>query len=91
MDFEWDEAKSKRNHIERGLPFDLAIELFKGRTVDQADRRHDYGERRMRTIGSAGGQVLVCVWTDRGSVRRIISLRPANRKERDGYRTTHPG
>ena len=91
MEFEWDEAKSERNRIERGLPFDLAIELFRGLTVDQVDHRRDYGEPRIRTIGSAGGAVLVCVWTDRGVVRRIISLRPASRKERDGYRTTLSG
>jgi uncharacterized DUF497 family protein len=34
---------------------------------------------------------LHCVYTQRGEVRRIISLRYANRKERDAYRATHPG
>ena len=40
----------------------------------------------MLAIGMARGMILLCVYTDRGPVRRIISLRPANRKERDDYR-----
>ena len=58
MDFEWDEAKSERNRVERDLPFELAIELFAGRTLDQIDSRHDYGERRLQAIGSVGSLVL---------------------------------
>ncbi len=42
-------------------------------------------------IGAVRGIVLVCVYVDRGEVRRIISLRAANRKERDAYRTAYPG
>ncbi|MSP02161.1 MAG: BrnT family toxin [Acetobacteraceae bacterium] len=85
-DFEWDDAKSQRNALTRALPFDLAIELFEGPIVVQTDNRRDYGETRTRTIGTVNGLVLVCVYTDRGSVRRIISLRDANRRERDAYR-----
>nr|WP_294505611.1 BrnT family toxin [uncultured Rhodopila sp.] len=46
-----------------------------------ADRR-DYGDRLVRAIGEADGLVLHVVFTDRGDVRRIISARIANRKER---------
>jgi len=41
----------------------------------------------MQAIGMIGTVVLACVYTDRGLVRRIISLRPANRRERDEYRS----
>jgi uncharacterized DUF497 family protein len=88
MDFEWDGAKSERNRITRDLPFELAIELFDGRSTDQVDNRHDYGETRLRAIGMAGGLILACVYTDRGAVRRIISLRRANRSERNAYRAS---
>jgi uncharacterized DUF497 family protein len=47
-----------------------------------AEHRRDYGETRVRAIGEADGLVLQVVFTDRGDVRRIISARIANRKER---------
>lgn len=83
MDFEWDQAKSERNRIERGLPFGLAVELFEGPVIERADNRRDYGEGRMQAIGRVGSVILLCVYTDRGEVRRVISLRDANRRERN--------
>lgn len=91
MDFEWDETKSERNRMVRDLPFALAIELFDGRFIEQVDGRHDYGETRLLAIGVAGGLILACVYTDRGPVRRIISLRRANRGERNAYRAGEGG
>jgi len=46
------------------------------------DDRRDYGEARVRAIGEVDGVVLHVVFTDRGDVRRIISARLADRKER---------
>ncbi|HEY7298363.1 MAG TPA: BrnT family toxin [Xanthobacteraceae bacterium] len=57
----------------------------------RAGPRRDYGERRIKAIGRAAGQVLVCVYTDRSTARRIISLRVANRRERDAYRAAYKG
>jgi len=90
MKFEWDAVKSERNRIERGLPFDLAIELFDRPTLEHVDGRRDYGEVRMQAVGKVGNRTLLCVYTGRGELRRIISLRHANRRERDAYRATHP-
>jgi uncharacterized DUF497 family protein len=91
MDFEWDRAKSERNESERGLPFELAALLFDGPRIECAEARRYYGETRIRAIGVAGNLTLHCVYAQRGEVRRIISLRCANRKERDAYRATYPG
>jgi hypothetical protein len=85
--FEWDRTQSDRNRLERGLPFDLAVMLFDRPTLERRDSRFDYPEERTQAIGMIGTIFLTCVYTDRGLVRRIISLRPANRRERDGYRT----
>ncbi len=90
MDFEWDEAKSARNHVELGLPFELAAELFEGPIIERADNRRDYGEVRVQAVGRVGSRILLCVYTDRGNVRRVISLRYANRRERDAYRAAEP-
>ena len=91
MDFEWDRAKSERNERDRGLPFELAVLLFDGPLIEQVDDRRSYGESRIRAIGVVGDVMLHCVYTFRGEVRRVISLRYANRKERDAYRATYQG
>jgi len=91
MIFEWDEAKSYRNAVDRHLPFDLAVVMFDGPTLEAVDIRRDYGEIRTKAIGAVRGVCMVCVFTDRDDIRRIISLRLANRKERDDYRAAHPG
>jgi uncharacterized DUF497 family protein len=87
-DYEWDQTKSDRNSLERDLPFDIAVKMFDGPTLEQPDNRRDYGEVRMKAVGKAYGLILHCVYTDRDGARRIISLRPANRSERDGFRKT---
>lgn len=85
MEFEWDEAKSERNRIARDLPFDFAFDLFDGPVLLTREDRREYGELRMRALGMVAGLVLARAFTDRGGVRRIISLRRANRRERDAY------
>lgn len=82
MDFEWDEAKSQKNRRERGFDFDFATRIFAGLIVEDMDDRFNYGEARTKAIGMAGGIVLVVIYTDRGDVRRIISARKAEKKER---------
>lgn len=86
MDFEWDEAKSDRRFASDGFGFDYAVLIFEGPTLEWPDLRRDYGEARMIALGEAEGHVLVVVCTDRGDVRRIISARPAGRREREKWR-----
>ena len=85
MLFDWDSAKSERNRQERGFGFDAAILIFEGNTMEWLDDRQDYGERRVRAIGEVNGVVLHVVFTNRGDVRRIISARVANKKERSQW------
>jgi hypothetical protein len=59
-----------------------AAEIFTGRLLEWKDDRQDYGERRIRTLGESAGELLHVVYTRRGDVIRIISVRRANRKER---------
>jgi len=53
MLFEWDDAKSQRNLLERGFGFDHAAAIFIGSTLEAEDNRRDYGEVRVQAIGSA--------------------------------------
>lgn len=85
MRFDWDAAKSQRNRQERGVGFDFAALIFDGNTMEWPDNRRDYGEARVRAIGEVNGIVFHVVFTDRGDVRRIISARVANKKERNQW------
>lgn len=81
MQFEWDEAKSAKNFRERGFGFDVAALVFDGPVLEWCDVRDQWGETRVVAIGGVEGRVLAVVYTDRDSIRRIISARRARRAE----------
>jgi uncharacterized DUF497 family protein len=81
VEFGWDPAKSERTRRERGFGFDYAARIFAGPTVEVVDRRRDYGEARIRAIGEIDGRVYVVVYTDRPSLRWIISAWKASGKD----------
>ncbi len=85
MEFEWDEAKSRRNVTIRSLSFETGARIFDAEVKEIIDDRRDYREVRVKAIGVVDGRCIVCIYTDRGSARRIISVRFANRRERDDY------
>ncbi len=86
MKFEWDEPKNQANINKHGISFERAITIFAGTIISAPDIRYDYGESREVTIGMMDDCVIiVVVHTDRQGVIRIISARPANRKEREKY------
>ena len=65
-----------------GLPLALGAVVLANLVGEVEDTRRDYGERRVKAFGSIGGRLHVCIYTVRGDgVRRIVSLRKANRKE----------
>ena len=90
MRFTWDPAKSEANLRERGFDCAFATLAFDGPTLERLDDRQDYGERRIIALGVADGIPLTVVYTDRAEegdvVRRIISARVSNRRERKAYR-----
>lgn len=49
------------------------------------DDRFDYGEVRMIGFAYIGPRLHCVVYTDRGDVRRIISLRKTNKREERRY------
>jgi uncharacterized protein len=85
MEIEYDAGKSRRNAERRGIPFADAIELLSGPHLRRRDDRREYGERRLIAYGLIRGRMHVCVYTLRGDIYRIISLRKANRREVDAY------
>lgn len=85
MRIEFDEAKRAITLQERGLDFADAGQIFSGISATRVDDRKDYGEPRFQTIGFLYGHVAVVVWTPRGEVRRIISLRYAHEDEAKAF------
>lgn len=90
MEITFDPEKSKRNLRERGLGFEMVAEFELGSAIYAADTRKDYGEVRTRDLGFIGDTLYALVFTVRGSSLRVISLRRANRKERNRYEKAKP-
>ena len=81
----FDPSKRERTLRERGIDFALAEVVFAGRTFDQEDDRHEYGEVRIITVGRLDGRMMVVVWTPRDGARHVISMRKANEREQARY------
>jgi uncharacterized protein len=85
MQIEFDSQKRERALAERGLDFARAVEVFAGLHFTGQDERADYLEDRFITVGMLDARLVVLVWTPRGKVRRIISMRKANDREKAYY------
>ena len=85
MPIEFDEVKRQATLRSRGLDMARAGEVLEGVTLTVTDDRRDYGEERFISTGFLDGEMVVLVWTPRSGVRRIISLRKANERERTLY------
>ncbi|MCL4485909.1 MAG: BrnT family toxin [Nitrospirae bacterium] len=92
MEFEWDETKRMTNISKHGLDFVDGLKAFRNRLLVRKDSRKEYGEDRWQGIGEIEGQIVVLVFTERSPKRiRIISLRKANKYERQGYERFRDG
>jgi len=85
MQIEFDSAKRDKTLAERGLDFARAAEVFAGIHFTGQDDRVVYAEDRFITAGMLDSRLVILVWTPRGEVRRIISMRKANDREKDFY------
>ena len=86
MEFKWDETKNQTNIRKHGIGFDTARRIFEGTVATSPDRRRDYGEDRHISIGRVEpGALIVVAHTERRGRIRLISARPASRKERKVY------
>jgi uncharacterized protein len=85
VEITFDPVKNERNLRLRGISFDQTAEFdFDSATYNQ-DTRKDYGEIRTLALGYIGDTLHALVFTVRDGAIRVISLRRANRKERNRY------
>jgi uncharacterized DUF497 family protein len=85
MRIEFDPAKDASNREKHGLSLALASELDWDAALVWVDERFAYGELRMVALAPDTGILYYVAFVDRGDMRRIISLRRANRREVKHY------
>ena len=85
MKIEFDPAKDGANLAKHSVSLSVASELDWEAALVWFDNRFEYNETRMIAL-APNSEILYCVaFADRGKVRRIISLRRANRREVKHY------
>lgn len=87
MEFEDDPVKAARNLKKHKVSFEEAASVF-GDPIAYtfADPDHSIGEERWLMFGlSRAGRVLAVIFTHRKGKFRMISARPATRRERKIY------
>ena len=87
MKYEWNESKCKANIAKHGVDFIAAEDFNWSSAIEVIDDRIDYGEERWITLGLIGNHLYVLIYTIRVDTIRIISLRKANKREREFYET----
>ena len=87
LEFEWDPRKAAANLAKYKVSFEEAATVFGdplGGIV--ADPRHSSGEARFVLLGlSQDRRLLAVMYAERGGAVRIISARPATRRERRNH------
>jgi len=91
LEFRWDQVKAAANRAKHGVAFEDAATAFADPlSMTIHDPLHSQDETRLVLIGRAhSGRLLVVVHVDRGNAIRLISARPATRKERKTYEEDH--
>lgn len=85
MDIEYDHRKDAINIAKHGVSLSLAKDLEWNNLWALEDQRQDYGETRMIGYATIEARLYCVIYTDRGDIRRIISLRKANNREKREY------
>ena len=83
VQYEWDESKRQVNIAKHGMDFEC-MRAFQWDTAAIEPSPRD-GEIRYMALGYIGFRLRAVIYTERGAVIRIISLRRASDDERDHY------
>ena len=83
--YTWDEAKRQSNLRKHGLDFADAAAVLENEAYSHEDIRFHYNERRYTAVGDLRGKLVSITYTERDDEIRIISFRPATRRERRDF------
>ena len=90
MRIEFDPVKDKLNQTEHGLSLAFARRLAWDEALVWVDDRFEYDEMRMVGLVPEGDRLYYVAFVDRDEIRRIISLRSAERREVKHYVENYP-
>jgi len=82
--FEWDEEKSSKNKIKHGIDFNTARYLWNDRNRVEIHAPYPLEDRSIM-IGKISKKLWTAIFTMRGDVIRIISVRQARKQEEKLY------
>jgi uncharacterized DUF497 family protein len=87
MKYEWDDKKAARNLAKHRVSFEEAATIFDDTLyIDFFDPEHSEDEHRYIRVGcSEQRRVLVVSYAERSGTTRLISARPATKRERQAY------
>jgi uncharacterized protein len=85
MRIEFDPAKDATNRAKHGVSLAMAGDLDWEAALVWVDERFEYRETRMIALAPKTEILYYVAFVDRGEMRRIISLRRANRREVKHY------
>ena len=90
MRIDFDPAKDRLNRIDHGLSLSFAKKLAWDEALVWLDDRFEYDELRMIGLVPEGNRLYYVAFIDREEVRRVISLRFAERREIKHYVENYP-
>jgi uncharacterized DUF497 family protein len=85
MKYEWDENNRVANLAKQGVDFIDAENFDWSSAIETIDDRFNYIEDRWIALGFIGSRLHVIIYTMQGENVRLISLRKANKREKDYY------
>jgi uncharacterized protein len=85
MQIEFDPAKDRINRAKHGVGLAAAALILATPAVQWMSLRERHGEVRYVAVGLLDGVEFSCVFTMRGQVARIISVRRSRHEERDRF------
>ena len=85
MKIEFDPVKDVANQAKHGVSLSMAVDLDWEAALVWVDERFEYDESRMIELAPQTEILYYVAFVDRGEVRRVISLRRANRREVKHY------
>jgi uncharacterized DUF497 family protein len=85
VQIDFDPQKDGRNVAKHGVSLALAADLDWDAALVWVDDCFEYGESRLIALAPKTGILYFVAFADRGRIRRVISLRRANRREVKHY------
>lgn len=86
LEFEWDAGNTTKSLLKHSVSNQEAEDAFFNFNIILKDQRHSGSENRLGMYGQTNsGKILFVAFTIRGQRVRIISARPADKKERKLY------